>query len=123
MGSLQFIVGGRCRDGEWPHSLCNLQCKNRDAAGAKDEHRVAGLQRAIDDKGTPRCHAGGSERRSFANEYPLGARVNAVAGATTISRAYPSTPSPGTVGKSPTAGTLSVQFGKNTRRLIANLTQ
>ena len=47
-----------------------------------------------------------------ANEYPFGARVNAVAGATTSSPAYPSTPSPGTVEKSPTAGAPSVQVGK-----------
>ena len=64
-GSLQFNVGGRCRDDGGPHGLCNLQCKNGDAAGAKDEHRVASLQRTIDGKGSPRGHAGGGERRSF----------------------------------------------------------
>src|SRR6516225_8654826 len=46
------------------------------------------------------------------NEYPLGAWVTAVAGATTISRAYPSTSSPGTVEKSPIAGAPSVHVGK-----------
>ncbi len=46
------------------------------------------------------------------NEYPLGAWVNAVAGATTSSRAYPSTPSPGTVEKSAMGGGPSIQYGK-----------
>ncbi len=46
------------------------------------------------------------------SEYPLGAWVNAAAGATTTSRAYPSTPSPGTVEKSATGGSPSNQFGK-----------
>ena len=70
-GSLQLIVGGRCRDDGGAHGLCNLQCKNGDAAGTKDEDRVAGLQRTIDDKGSPRGHAGGGERRSFGERIPF----------------------------------------------------
>ena len=46
------------------------------------------------------------------NEYPFGAWVNAVEGATTSSRAYPSTPSPGTVEKSAMGGGPSIQYGK-----------
>ena len=111
-GSLQFVVGGRRRYDGGSHGFGNLQCKDGNAAGAEDEHRVAGLQRTIDDEGPPSGHAGRGERGSFGERISFrragkrGGRRYDVFARISIN------PSPGTVEKSPTAGAPSVQLGK-----------
>ncbi len=94
-GSFQFLVRRGSADDSRSHLLGKLQGENGNATRAKDQHRVARLDPAIDDQRPPGCQASTCQCRRFdmtvvgwdvcecgcrAHHYFAGISINAVAG-------------------------------------------
>ena len=88
-GSPQFVVGGRCRDDGGAHGFGNLQRKDGNAAGAEDEQVSPAFSAPLTMRARQAVTPAVVSVAASANEYPFGARVNAVADATTTKAVSP----------------------------------